>query len=139
MIQQHWDIHNTFEHYGRGDFGMLGWDALKDTETLPLFQFGELDHQQMQQALLQSLPAEIFSLVSEHPVTIDALRHAFANRTTARFSDLDEMIVKLARENEFEIIGPDGKRRSQTYSRLAPTDQVVLPRQQLILGVSRRP
>lgn len=30
MIQRHWDIQNTFEHYGRGDFGMLGWDALRD-------------------------------------------------------------------------------------------------------------
>ncbi len=28
MIQQHWNIQNTFVHYGRGDFGMLGWDTL---------------------------------------------------------------------------------------------------------------
>ena len=47
MIQRHWESQNTFQHYGPGDFGMLGWDALKDPNALPLFQFGELDEQQM--------------------------------------------------------------------------------------------
>ena len=65
MIQQHWDIQNIFEHYGPGDFGMLGWDALKDSETLPLFQFGELDEQQMRSQLLESLPRAITYLT--HP------------------------------------------------------------------------
>ena len=41
MIQLHWELSNTFEHYGLGDFGMLGWDALIQTDTLSLFQFGE--------------------------------------------------------------------------------------------------
>ena len=40
MIQRHWEISNTFEHYGRGDFGMLGWDALREPETYgsPIFR-----------------------------------------------------------------------------------------------------
>ena len=42
MIQRHWELSNTFEHYGRGDFGMLGWDALREPESLPLFNFAEL-------------------------------------------------------------------------------------------------
>ncbi len=37
MIQRHWEIQNTFEHYGSGDFGMLGWDTLRDPGTIPLF------------------------------------------------------------------------------------------------------
>ena len=85
MIQQHWDNQNTFEHYGPGDFGMLGWDTLKDSETLPMFKFGELDEQQMRDQLLESLPRELFGLVSEQPITMDAFRHMFANRTAARF------------------------------------------------------
>ena len=56
MIQRHWDVQNTFEHYGRGDFGMLGWDALRDSDTLPLFQFGQLDAEHMHSQLLDSLP-----------------------------------------------------------------------------------
>ena len=138
MIQQHWDVQNTFEHYGRGDFGMLGWDALRDSETLPLFRFGELDEQQMRTELLDSLPRELFGLVSEHPITIDALRHMLANRTAARFSDLDRVIVRLVQEKEFEILNPEGKVRSRSFQRLAPTDRVALPSTLLLPGLSRR-
>lgn len=138
MIQRHWDLHNTFEHYGHGDFGMLGWDTLKDSETLPLFQFGELDQQQMQKQLLESLPKELFGLVSEQPVTIDVIRHMLANRTAARFSDLDETIVRLAEEREFEILNPDGKIRARSLKRLSPTDRVALPSTLWLPGFSRR-
>ena len=138
MIQRHWDLHNTFEHYGPGDFGMLGWDTLKDSGTLPLFQFGELDQQQMQKQLLESLPKEIFGLVSEQPVTLDALRHMLANRTAARFSDLDQAIVRLVEEGEFEILDPDGKVRSRSLKRLSPTDRVALPTTLWLPGFSRR-
>ena len=138
MIQRHWDLHNTFEHYGPGDFGMLGWDTLKDSGTLPLFQFGELDQQQMQKQLLESLPKEIFGLVSEQPVTLDALRHMLANRTAARFSDLDQAIVRLVEEREFEILDPDGKVRSRSLKRLSPTDRVALPSTLWFPGFSRR-
>ena len=138
MIQRHWDIQNTFEHYGRGDFGMLGWDGLRDSETLPLFQFGELDEQQMRTELLDSLPRELFGLVSEHPVTMDALRHMLANRTAARFSDLDQVIVRLVQEREFEILNSEGKVRSRSVQRLAPTDRVALPSTLLLPGLSRR-
>ncbi|MDE0033843.1 MAG: hypothetical protein OXU75_12020 [Deltaproteobacteria bacterium] len=138
MIQQHWNIHNTFEHYGRGDFGMLGWDTLKDSATLPLFQFSELDQQQMRDQLLGSLPRELFGLVSEQPVTMDALRHMLANRTAARFSDLDRIILRLVEEREFEILNPDGKVRSRSLKRLSPTDRVTLPSNLWFPGFSRR-
>lgn len=138
MIQRHWDLHNTFQHYGRGDFGMLGWDTLRDSETLPLFQFDELDQQQMQKQLLESLPRELFGLVSEQPVTMDALRHMLANRTAARFSDLDETIVRLVEEREFEILNPEGRVRSRSLKRLSPTDRVALPTTLLLPGFSRR-
>lgn len=62
MIQRHWDIQNTFEHYGPGDFGMLGWDALKDSKALPLFNFNAMDREQMDALLLESLPRELYGL-----------------------------------------------------------------------------
>ena len=138
MIQQHWDIQNTFEHYGSGDFGMLGWDALKDSETLPLFQFREFDADQMRSQLLNSLPRELFGLVSEQPITLDALRHMLANRTAARFSDLDQIILRLVEEREFEILNPEGKARSRALKRLNPTDRIALPSTLLLPGLSRR-
>ncbi len=138
MIQQHWDIQNTFEHYGPGDFGMLGWDALRDSGTLPLFQFRELDADRMRKQLLDSLPRELFGLVSEQPVTMDALRHMFANRTAARFSDLDQIVLRLVEEKEFEILNPEGKTRSRTLTRLNATDRIALPSTLLLPGLSRR-
>ena len=138
MIQRHWDIENTFEHYGRGGFGMLGWDALRNSETLPLFRFGEHDVKVMRAELLQTLPEELFGLVSEGPVTIDAVRHAFANRTAARFSDLEQIIVTLAQEKEFEILSPEGQKRSRSYRQLGSTDRVALPSTPLFPGMSRR-
>ena len=138
MIQRHWEIQNTFQHYGPGDFGMLGWDALKDPRTLPLFQFGELDEQQMHAGLLEALPGELFGLLSEQPVTMDVVRHVLANQTAARFSDLDRVILQLVREREFDILNPEGKVRSRSLQRLASTDRVALPPTLLFPELSRR-
>ena len=137
MIQRHWEISNTFEHYGTGDFGMLGWEALY-SRTLPLFHFEELEAQQMQEQLLNSMPNELFALASENPVTVDAMRHMFANRTAARFSDLDKTILSLAREKEIDILGPDDKVRSRTLRHLRPDDRIAFPDTLLLPGFSRR-
>ena len=82
MIQRHWDVQNTFEHYGPGDFGMLGWDALQ-SGALPLFHFEGLEARQMREQLLDPMARELFGLASESPVTVDVMRHRFANRTAA--------------------------------------------------------
>ena len=124
MIQRHWAIQNTFEHYGSGDFNMLGWDAL-NSETLSLFNFKEFDAEQMRNQLLHSMPKELLALASENPITVDVMHHMFANRTAARFSDLDEIVLRLFKEKEFDILGPDGKRRSRNLKRLRPTDRIA--------------
>ena len=124
MIQRHWAIHNTFEHFGSGDFNMLGWDAW-NSETLPLFNFGDLDAKKMGDQLLHSMPKELLALASENPITVDVMHHMFANRTAARFSDLDEVVLRLFREKEFDILDPHGKRRSRNLKRLRPTDRIV--------------
>ena len=137
MIQCHWNNYNKFEHYGPGGFDMLGWDAL-NSETLPLFHFEELDAEAMHRQLLNSMPKELFSLASEEPVTIDTMRHMFANRTAARFSDLDSVVLELFREREIEILRPDGTVRSRALRRVSPTDRIAFPTQLLLPGTSRR-
>ena len=124
MIQRHWEIQNTFEHYGSGDFAMLGWDAL-NSETLPLFNFKKLDAEQMRDQLMHSMPKELLALASENPITVDVMHHMFANRTAARFSDLDEVVLRLFKEKEFDILDPNGKRRSRNLRRLRPTDRIT--------------
>lgn len=129
MIQRHWEIQNTFEHYGTGDFGMLGWDTLKTSESMPLFNFAEFDCKQMHRQLLNEMPEELFSLVSEEPVTVDAMHHRFANRTAARFSDLDSIVVRLFQEREIDILDADDKIRSTKLRKLKATDRIAVARQ----------
>ena len=136
MIQRHWAIQNTFEHYGSGDFNMLGWDAL-NSETLSLFNFKEFDAEQMRNQLLHSMPKELLALVSENPITVDVMHHMFANRTAARFSDLDEIVLRLFKEKEFDILDPDGKKRSRNLKRLRPTDRIAPSEILLFPGLSR--
>ena len=129
MVQVHWQIQNTFEHYGTGDFGMLGWDALRNPETIPLFNFAEIDLSQMHRQLLNSMPQELFSLASKEPVTIDAMRHRFANRTAARYSDLESIVLQLFREGEIEILGANDRVRSASLQNLRTFDRIVMPKQ----------
>lgn len=138
MIQCHWNSFNTFEHYGSGSFDMLGWDALRPgTEMLPLFHFDEIDANGLREQLLQSMPGELYALAAEGPITIDAVQHTLANRTAARFSDLVQVILQLAREREFDILTAEGKERSRNLSRLGSTDLIAIPRMRLFPGFSR--
>ena len=137
MIQCHWNIQNTFEHYGRGDFGMLGWDALRP-QTFQLFHFEQLESRQLQKQLLDSMPAKLFSLASEEPVIVDVMRHILANQTAARFLDLDQAILTLAQEKEILILNSDGKVRSSNLKRLHADDRITFPETLLLPGISRR-
>ena len=140
MIQCHWKSFNTFEHYGSGSFDMLGWDALRPgAGTLPLFRFDEFDAEHMKTKLLTSMPQELYALAAESAITVNAVRHMLANRTAARFSDLDEVILQLAREREFDILTTDGKERSRNLTRLSPTDLIAVPSMRLLPGLSRMP
>ena len=137
MIQQHWMNHNTFEHYGTGGFDMLGWDALRDSHSLPLFSFGEFDAAQLKEQLLNTMPRELYGLTSESPVTVEVVQHVFANRTAAPFSVLGDVILTLAREQEIQILGPDGKVRSRATRNLRADDHIAFPSTLLLPGISR--
>ena len=138
MIQCHWNNFNTFEHYGSGNFGMLGWDALSNyAGALPLFNFGDLDAEQLRQQLLASMPTELYALASETPITVKTMRHTLANSTAARFSDLDMTVLELAREREFDILNSNGRLRSRRLTRLQPTDRISIPLTRLFPSFSR--
>ena len=127
MMQCHWNVNNTFEHYGAGGLDMLGWDALREPDSMPLFNFAELDARKMKDDLLDSMPRELFNLAADGPVSVNAVHGMLANGTAARFSDLDEIILRLFLEKEFDLLGPDGKRRSRTLRNLRSSDLLTFP------------
>ena len=137
MIQCHWKVQNTFEHYGHGDFRMLGWDALK-SGTLPRFNFEEEENRNLRNQLLKSMPDKLSALASQHPVTVDSVRREFANQTAAPFSVMDEVILDLFRSREFEVLSPGGKVRSHSLIRLQPTDRIARSSSPLLPGLLRR-
>ena len=55
MLQRHWGLKNTFEHYGNGDLGMFGYDAIQNPDEIELFKSTQMDEKAMQQQLLVSL------------------------------------------------------------------------------------
>lgn len=137
MVQQHWAIHNTFEHDGSGGLDMMGWDALKESSNLTLFSFEKHDEKTMYSELLESLPRELSALAADAPITIETVHHLLANRTAARFSDLDDVILRLMREREFLILRPDGKRRFRSLKHLRLDDRIAFPDTRLLPGISR--
>ena len=114
------------------------WDALQ-SRALPLFHFEGLEARQMREQLLDPMARELFSLASESPITVDVMRHLFANRTAARFTDLDEVVLQLRQEREIEIRNAGGKVRSRTLTRLQPDDRIAIPETLLLPmpGISR--
>ena len=138
MIQCHWENFNTFEHYGSGGFDMLGWDALiRNTGVLPLFNFGEIDAEQLRHQLLESMPSELYALASETPITVDAMRNILANGTAATFADLDKTVIRLAKEREIDILNAHGTPRLRNLTRLDQTDLIAIPKMRLFPGMSR--
>ncbi len=137
MVQRHWDIGNTFEHYGSGGFRMLGWDELRESETVPLFNFEKEDSSNLQEELIDPLVHRLRALTAERPVTYGSVRTAYANCTAARFSDLDKVVLRLAREGEIDILGPDGRPYSGNRRTIRETNLICPPSRMLIPGLSR--
>ena len=103
MVQCHWSNFNTFEHYGSGGLDMMGWDPLK-SGLLPLFGFDQYDADLLHQQLLDTIPEELALLDFSTPLSVERFRAAVANRTAARFSDLDKALSTLASAGEFDIL-----------------------------------
>ena len=137
MIQQHWEVSKTFEHYGSGDFEMLGWDALKSEETLRLFRFEDVEAKDLREQLLNTMPAELHALTARESVSVQTMHYMLANKTTARFVDLDETVIELFRAKEFDILDPQGKRRSRNLRNLRAEDRIAATTDVLLPGVRR--
>ena len=108
MVQCHWNNFNTFEHYGSGGLDMMGWDPLK-SGLLPLFGFDQYDADLLHQQLLDTIPEELALYDFSTPLSVERFRAAVANRTAARFSDLDKALSTLASAGEFDILTENGK------------------------------
>ena len=109
-------------------------DALKSEETLRLFRFEDVEAKDLREQLLNTMPAELHALTARESVSVQTMHYMLANKTAARFVDLDETVIELFRAKEFDILDPQGKRRSpnllrnlRAEDRIAATTNVLLP------------
>ena len=58
--------------------------------------------------------------------------------TDPSFADLDQVLIELTEEREFQILNADGKIRSKTLTKLNKTDLIALPSNLLLPGISHR-
>ena len=91
----------------------------------------------MVQGLLDTMAQEIHGLAQDGLVSVETIRHRLANRTAARFSDLDQVILQLFQEKEFAILTPDGNERLRVLKRLRPKDVISLRTTPLLPSMSR--
>lgn len=139
MVQCHWNNFNAFEHYGSGSFDMLGWDPLKNGLSdgqLPIFNFSDLDAESLHEELVGSISSEILSSGLVLPMSVEDFRISVANRTAARFSDLDRALVRLTSAHELAITSVDGKVYGERKTHLMPSDQIDLPIKRMFPGFS---
>ena len=92
----------------------------------------------MREQLLATIPEKLYSLAVEEPITVETMRHMFANDTAARFSDFNSVLLKLFQEKEFDILNVDGKMRSRRLKTLRASDRIATPKMLLLPGISRR-
>lgn len=135
MVQCHWDNFNTFEHYGSGGLDMMGWDPL-NSGLLPLFGFSQFDADLLHQQLLDTIPDELALFGFSSPLTVEEFRTAVANRTAARFTDLDKALSALASAGELDIRTKGGKLRQKGLVRLDRSDQIALTSRPMFPGWS---
>ena len=136
MLEQHWALENKFEHFGRSDIDILGWDAIKPGQ-MPLLNFNSIDAKFLMNQLPDSIIREIYPLAYDNSITVDAFRHVISNRTAATNEFVDQALCTLHNEKELEILDPQNIPRQKSYQNLKPTDQIVVPRQMLFPGLSR--
>lgn len=128
MLRLHWELSNVFQHYGEGNFGMLGWDAIKDPSAINLFNFTEADGAALHRQLMDSLPRRLDALVSKDPISVGTVHHQLANSTAATGQKMNTAIIDLFRQGDFDIRDKNGKLRDKRrITVLNPTDRIFLP------------
>ncbi len=114
MVQQHWNTHNTFEHFGPGGLHILEYYSLLSGEPT-LFNFKQDEEEKVITMLKLCLPRILHSLAAKHPITVKKIQAKLANDTAATFDQLCRAIVELHGAGEIAIL--NNKRRKRTRSK----------------------
>ena len=131
MMGVHWDLQNSFAHYGKPGLKMLGYRPDEDIihtnqPYFPGFYFDDKAKALTREALFEELPRLIF----EHPNSIDfkSLFSQISNETPATSGILRLSLYDLANEKQIIIKDETGRtiRRAGVQH---DSDLILIPRQ----------
>jgi hypothetical protein len=131
MMGVHWELQNSFAHYGRPGLKMLGYRPDEDVfvTNQPCFSgffFDDKAKALSHGALLEELPAAIFS--EPQPIPFSELFSKISNETPATSELLRRCLSELAKEKTVVIKDRTGStvRKSGIQH---DSDLIILPRQ----------
>lgn len=116
MARLHWEVQNTFAHYGGAGFNALGFDASIDLSQITLFDFGQQAQELSRKAAIEQLPKLIYADAGQdgEPVSIRHLFGARCNDTPLTKPLIDDAITELRSLGEIEVVSSDGKIKPRT-------------------------
>lgn len=118
MGKIHWQLENTFEHFGRAGFNSLGFAPGADVRDEMLdFGFNDNARTRSEAAVVDQLAEMLHdrAAAGKSPLTKKLLFSANCNETPVIGSIVDTSLVILREARDIRIISPDGAvRRSST-------------------------
>jgi three-Cys-motif partner protein len=139
MGKIHWDINNTFEHFGNAGLNALGFDPSVDMrQGMMDYTFDDDARSRSEKELLEQLPRLIHqATASGAPVTKKALFQTRCNDTPVIADILDNQLAALRDCGEIMILNPKNDARGSTSIRTRAKrygwdDQIIYNRQTTI-------
>ncbi len=133
MLSIHWDLKNTFSHYGKPGLNvfpeLIGYNPDKDITLMgeQLFDFGDDARLMSKHALLQQLPILVHT--QNQPVSFSDIRRMTALNTPASVDIYKEVFIELAHYGELSIQTPNGGRRRKANQIRA--NDLIIPSSQI--------
>ncbi len=131
MMGVHWDLQNSFAHYGNAGLKMLGYRPNEDVfhtkqPFFPGFYFDDKAKALTREALFEELPGLIFGYTD--PISFRSLFSAISNETPATSQILRLPLYDLAKEGHIVIKDQTGStiRREGVQHE---SDLILIPRQ----------
>ena len=129
MMEIHWSKANRSKHYGHIGYDMLSYKPNRDqTMFIEGMSFNDESRLKCENALLDEIPRMI-SKSSPRGITYGSFINCVSNKVIATAPMLNDAVLKLCENNDFELTSPSGKAKKS--SKITDGD-IILPRKQMI-------
>lgn len=136
MGKVHWQLENTFEHFGGAGLNALGFDPRQDVrQGMFDYTFNDDARTRSSAALIEQIPRLLHANEAHmgRPVTKRDLFVARCNDTPVVADMVDQQLAMLRNEREIVIVGADGREKPRAQS-FAWDDELRFVRQRTMFS-----